>query len=64
MVAPGTAGRARPKKVLNTDLVVKVPIETSKPVEQTTSDLEEEEEDPFDTSIVNKVIPVKKTTTR
>jgi hypothetical protein len=63
-VAPGTAGRARPKKGLATDLKVKVPLPVAapeKPREDSTESKEEEEEDdPFDTSIVNKVIPVRK----
>lgn len=64
-VAPGAAGRARPKKGLVTDLKVKVPLPVAveKPKEVTADEQvedEEEEEDPFDTSIVNKVIPVRK----
>jgi hypothetical protein len=64
-VAPGAAGRARPKKGLATDLKVKVPIPVAaevvetKPAEEEAAE-EEEEDDPFDTSIVNKVIPVRK----
>ena len=59
-VAPGTAGRQRPSAALrglSTDLEIKAP-----PIENTKLDLDEEEdiEDPFDTSIVNKVIPVRK----
>ena len=70
VVAPGAAGRARPKKGLVTDLKVKVPIPVAekpkevveaKPAEEEAEVAEEEEEDdPFDTSIVNKVIPVRK----
>ena len=63
-VAPGTAGRARPKKGLPTDLKVKVPLPVAveKPKEELKPEVdpEEDEEDPFDTSIVNKVIPVTK----
>jgi hypothetical protein len=63
-VAPGAAGRSRPKKGLATDLKVKIPIPVDKPKEvviDTAAETEvEEEEDPFDTSIVDKVIPVEK----
>lgn len=45
-VAPGSAGRARPKRVA-AELQIKAP---------------EVEEDPFDTTIVDKVIPVRKAT--
>jgi hypothetical protein len=59
VVAPGAAGRARPKKGLVTDLKVKVPIpvaaEKPKEEEPVPGAEEEDEEDPFDTSIVNKV---------
>lgn len=60
-VAPGAAGRARPKKGLATDLKVKIPIpvEATKKEEEVAIE-EEEEDDPFDTSIVSKVIPVTK----
>ena len=44
---PGVAGRARPKGAAG-ELAVKVPSQ------------EEEEEDPFDTSVVDKVIPVRR----
>ena len=59
-VAPGTAGRQRPSAVLkglSSELEIKAP-----PIENTKLDLDEEEdiEDPFDTTIVNKVIPVRK----
>ena len=61
-VAPGAAGRARPKKGLATDLKVKIPIpvEAPKKEEEVAAVEEEEEDDPFDTSIVSKVIPVTK----
>ena len=62
-VAPGAAGRSRPKKGIATDLKVKIPIPVEKPKEVVVEAApveEEEEEDPFDTSIVDKVIPVEK----
>ena len=45
---PGVGGRARPKGQGSVDLSVKAP------------EQEEEEEDPFDTTIADKVIPVRK----
>ena len=47
-VYPGVAGRARPKRAAKADLEIKAP------------EAADEEEDPFDTTIVDKVIPVRK----
>ena len=48
-VYPGVAGRARPKRGPKTELEIKTPAAEA-----------DEEEDPFDTTIVDKVIPVRK----
>ena len=49
-VYPGVAGRARPKRSAKADLEIKAP----------EAAVDELEEDPFDTTIVDKVIPVRK----
>ena len=66
-LAPGTAGRQRPSAALSglSDLEVKAPPSpvhnpAFKTIGQARKEKEEIEEDPFDTTIVNKVIPVRK----
>ena len=53
----GAAGRARPRRGQQTDLIVKAPAAAE---QQDDIDPEDDFVDPFDTTIVDKVIPVRK----
>lgn len=56
----GAAGRARPRRGQQTDLIVKAPAAAAE--QQGDIDPEDDDDfvDPFDTTIVDKVIPVRK----
>ena len=56
-LAPGIAGRQRPSAALSglSELEIKAP-----PIEKKKVESEEEIVDPFDTTIVNKVVPIRK----
>ena len=54
----GAAGRARPRRGQQTDLIVKAPSTAAE--QQEDIDPEDDFVDPFDTTIVDKVIPVRK----
>ena len=54
----GSAGRVRPRRGLETDLIVKAPAAAAE--QQDDIDPEDDFVDPFDTTIVDKIIPVRK----